>query len=383
MADLNKSTENSPLTVEFRISHLAGGFLDMSVPSYVGSMAGKDFLDTNDHTQDEITKILKAAGDLKRKFRKRVSTEYLPGRTLFMLFYNRSLRTRNSFEGGIYQLGGHAHFLSPSDVYTPTLPEDMVPYQTEAIADVGRVLSRYGDAIAIRVYGDAAKWVIGRGHRIIQEFARWSDIPVLNMEDDLYHPFQALADMKSMLEVQPKPRGKKFVVAYAYSGGLKPLAVPQSCVLIGTQFGMDVVLAHPKGFDLENSVIKAAEANTDRYGGSFEIVNDMKQAFEGADFVYPKAWSPKTFVPPYSATVNKEGASDYQNKFKDWICTQEMMDLTNKGKYMHCGPADRGQEATDEVIDNQAYSLYFEQAENRLHVQKAVMAMVMGSKRRR
>ena len=355
----------------------------MNVPSYVGSMAGEDFLDTNDHTQGEITKILKAADDLKGKFRKRVPTQYLPGRTLFMLFYNRSLRTRNSFEGGIYQLGGHAHFLSPSDVYTPTLPEDMVPYQTEAIADVGRVLSRYGDAIAIRVYGDAAKWVIGRGHRIIQEFARWSDIPVLNMEDDLYHPFQALADMKSILEVEPKPKGKKFVVAYAYSGGLKPLAVPQSSVLIGTQFGMDVVLAHPKGFDLEDGVIKAAKANTDRYGGSFEVVNDMKQAFEGADFVYPKAWSPKTFVPPYNKTVDKDGASEYQNKFKDWICTQEMMDLTNKGKYMHCGPADRGQEATDEVIDNQAYSLYFEQAENRLHVQKAVMAMVMGSKRRR
>jgi len=108
----------------------------------------------------------------------------------------------------------------------------------------------------------------------------------------------------------------------------------------------------------------------------------MKEAFEGADFVYPKAWSPKGFVPPYSNTVNKDAASEYQNRYKDWKCTQEMMDLTNKGKYMHCGPADRGQEATDEVIDSQKYSLYFEQAENRLHVQKAVMAMVMGSKRR-
>jgi len=355
----------------------------MSKPPYVGSMAGQDFLDTNDRSQEEIAKVLKAAEDLKTRFRRRTPTQYLPGRTLFMLFYNRSLRTRNSFEAGVYQLGGHAHFLSPSDVYTPTLPEDMVPYQTEAIADVGRVLSRYGDAVAIRVYGDAAKWVIGRGHRVIQEFAKWSEIPVLNMEDDLYHPFQALADMKAIVDVKPKPKGKKFVVSYAYSGGLKPLAVPQSCVLIGTQFGMDVVLAHPKGFDLEDSVIEAAKRNADKYGGSFEVVNDMRGAFEGADFVYPKAWSPKTFVPPYNKAVDKDGASEYQNKFKDWICTQEMMDLTNKGKYMHCGPADRGQEATDEVIDNKTYSLYFEQAENRLHVQKAVMAMVMGSKRKR
>ncbi len=354
----------------------------MSALSYVGSMGGKDFLNTNDYSQEEISEILRAADDLKDDFRKRMPTQYLPGRTLFMLFYNRSLRTRNSFEAGIYQLGGHAHFLSPSDMYTPTLPEDMVPYQTEAIADVARVLSRYGDAIAIRVYGDAAKWVIGRGHKIIQEFARWSDIPVLNMEDDVFHPFQALADMKTIIEVTPKPKGRKFVVSYAYSGGLKPLAVPQSCVLIGTQFGMDVVLAHPKGFELEDSLIKSAKENADRYGGHFEVVNDMKQAFEGADFVYPKAWSPKSFVPPYNKTVDKDGASAYQNKFKDWICTQEMMDLTNKGKYMHCGPADRGQEATDDVIDNKNYSVYFDQAENRLHVQKAVMTMVMGPKRK-
>lgn len=350
----------------------------MSVPSYVGSMKGKDFINTNDFTQEEIHAIIKAAMDLREKYWSRVPTNYLQGKTLFMLFYNRSLRTRNSFEAGMHQLGGHAHFLSPQDVYTPTLPEDMIPYQTEAIADVARVLSRYGDAIAIRIYGDAAKWVIGRGNRVIQEFAKWSTIPVLNMEDDIYHPFQALADMMAIMQVAPKPKGKKFVVSYAYSGGLKPLAVPQSCVLIGTQFGMDVVLAHPPGFELEDHVIKAAKENADRYGGSFTVVNDMKEAFRDADFVYPKAWSPKRFFPPYNSKVDKEGATEYQNRFKDWICTQELMDLTNKGKYMHCGPADRGQEVVDEVIDNPNYSLYFEQAENRLHVQKAVMSMVMG-----
>jgi len=350
----------------------------MSVPSYVGALRGKHFLNTNDYTQEEINTILEAAEDLKKKFRARIPTPYLRGRTLFMFFYNRSLRTRNSFEAGIYQLGGHAHFLSPQDVYTPTLPEDMIPYQTESIADVARVLSRYGDAIAIRIYGDAAKWHIGRGHRVVQEFAKWSSIPVLNMEDDLYHPFQALADILAIKSVAPNPSGKKFVVSYAYSGGLKPLAVPQSCILIGTQFGMDVVLAHPPGFELEDTVIQAARENADRYGGSFEITNDMREAFEGADFVYPKAWSPKKFFPPYSQTVDKEGAKEYQNKYKDWICTQELMDLTNKAKYMHCGPADRGQEVVDEVIDNPEYSLYFEQAENRLHVQKAVMAMTMG-----
>jgi ornithine carbamoyltransferase len=338
---------------------------------------GKDFLNTQDFTQEELKKLLEVAEDLKKKFKERTPTHYLPGRTLFMLFYNRSLRTRNSFEAGIYQLGGHAHFLSPQDVYTPTLPEDMVPYQTEAISDVARVLSRYGDAIAIRIYGDAAKWYIGRGHRVVEEFAKWADVPVLNMEDDLYHPFQALADVLTAKEAMPDLKGKKFVVSYAYSGGLKPLAVPQSEVLIATHFGMEVVLAHPPGFELEDQVISWAKENADRYGGSFKIVYDMKEAFEGADFVYPKAWSPKGFFLPYNQTVDKDGAKAYQSKFTEWITTRELLDVTNHAYYMHCGPADRGQEVTDEVLDEYDRSLYFKEAENRLHVQKAVMAMTL------
>ena len=124
---------------------------------------------------------------------------------------------------------------------------------------------------------------------------------------------------------------------------------------------------------MEDSVIKAAKENADKYGGSFEICYDMKEAFEGADFVYPKAWSPKQFVPPYNKTVDKEGAS----KFKNRMTTMELLDVTNKAHYIYCSPADRGQEATDEVLDTYKRSLYFEQAENRLHVQKAVIAMTM------
>ena len=350
--------------------------------SFVGLWKGKHFLDTNDFTQEEIRISLETSDVMRARHRAHKKDIHLIGKTLFMLFYNRSLRTRNSFEAGIYQLGGHAHFLSPRDVYTPALPEDMVAYQTEAVSDVSKVLSRYGDAIAIRIYGDAAKWIIGRGHLVVQEFARHATIPVLNTEDDMYHPFQALADAQTMKHSFPKLRGKRLVVSYAYSGGLKPLAVPQSEVLIGTQLGMDVVLAHPEGFELEDAILKAAKANADRYGGQFSIQNDMRTAFEGAHMVYPKAWSPKTFFPPHSDSPDKAGATAYQDKFKDWICTQELMDLTHDAKYMHCGPADRNQEVTEDVIDSD-YSLYFEQAENRLHVQKAIMALVMGDPPRR
>jgi N-acetylornithine carbamoyltransferase len=258
----------------------------LRLTSFVGLWSGKDFLDTNDFSQEEIKLVLDKADTLRRMFWAHKKHQYLSGKTLFMMFYNRSLRTRNSLEAGMYQLGGHAHFLSSHDVYTPALPEDMVAYQTEAISDVGRVLSRYGNAIAIRIYGDAAKWNIGKGHKVVQEFAKHATIPVLNMEDDMYHPFQALADAQTMRQAIPKLKGKRLVVSYAYSGGLKPLAVPQSEVLIGTQLGMDVVLAHPKGFELKDSVLEASKANSDRYGGRFTVVNDMKMAFEGADGSY-------------------------------------------------------------------------------------------------
>lgn len=349
----------------------------MNNPEYVGALSGKNFLTTQDFDKNQLTSILDAADDLKKKLKKREITDYCARRTLFLMFYNSSLRTRNSFESGIYQLGGDSNFLSPDDVYEPTLPEDMVPYETESISDVARVLSRYGDALAIRIYGDASKWTIGRGRRVIQEFAKWSDIPVLNMEDDMYHPFQALADMQTAREAERKLEDKKFVVSYAYSGGLKPLAVPQSVTLAATHFGMDVTLAHPQGFELEDEVIKSAEENSKKQNGKFEITNDMEEAFNGADFIYPKAWSPKQFFPPHNNEVDKEKAKEYQKQYQNWTVDKKTLEKTNNPYYMHCGPADRGQEVTDEVLDEYEKSLYFEQAENRLHVQKAVMAMTM------
>ncbi len=354
----------------------------VDLPWYVGYFSGKHWLRNTDYSIDDIFKVLEAARDLKNKFHLGVETPYLRGKTLYMIFYNKSLRTRNSFQTGIYQLGGQGIYISPDQVYAPTLPEDMVPYQTEAIRDVARVLSRYGDGIAIRIYGKPAKWIIGRGHRIIEEFAKWSSVPVLNMEDDLYHPFQALADAMAALEALGWPkdlRGKKFVVSYAYSGGLKPLAVPQSVALIAAMLGADVYIAHPPGFELLDDIMNKVKEYTQHWGSEFKIVYDMDEAFEGATFVYPKAWSPKNFFPPFSSDgkVHEEEAKEYQAKFKNWIVTMERLEKAGKPYYMHCGPADRGQEVTDEVLDSYEKSLYFEEAENRLHVQKAVMSMVM------
>ncbi|WP_276814630.1 ornithine carbamoyltransferase [Desulfurococcus amylolyticus] len=351
-------------------------------PWFVGYLKGKDWLSNYDYDIDTIFKVLQAAKELKQMYHSGArKVNWLEGKMLYLIFYNKSLRTRNSFQTGVYQLGGQATYISPDQVYAPTLPEDMVPYQTEAISDVARVLSRYGDGIAIRIYGDAAKWVIGRGHRIIREFAKWADIPVLNMEDDVWHPFQSLADAQAALEALGWPRdlrGKKVVVSYAYSGGLKPLAVPQDVASMFALLGADVYVAHPPGFELMDEAMQIAKKYAEHWGSEFKIVHDMDEAFEGATIVYPKAWSPKGFFPPYNNVVDKDGAKAYQDKFKNWIVTMERLEKAGKPYYMHCGPADRGQEVTDEVLDSYEKSLYFEEAENRLHVQKAVMSMVMG-----
>jgi len=348
------------------------------------SFRGKDFITLLDWTREEIETILDVALELKRRFALGEPHDHiLRGKTLFMIFYNMSLRTRNSFEAGMTQLGGHAHFLEPGKIYTPALPGKEVAYTTERVSDVARVLSRMGHAISIRCYGDPVDWVYGAANEMIRNFAYWADIPVLNMECDKYHPFQALADILTVKEKFGGFSGVKFVMSWAYSPSIhKPRAVPQSAIIAATMMGMDVVLAHPKGFELDPEVLKACEENTRRYGGSFEVVNDMREAFRGAHVVYPKSW---TAVPMFKPPVGEDSPEKTKELFeanKDWICDVEKMKLAHpEAIYMHCLPCDRGFEVTDEVIDKTEgpgwRSVVFDEAENRLHVQKAVMALTM------
>jgi N-acetylornithine carbamoyltransferase len=340
------------------------------------TLRGRDFLTWLDFSRDEIDAMLDAAHDLKRKFIRREPHKVLEDQTLHMLFYNTSLRTRNSFEAGMTQLGGHAHFLQPGAVYTPALKGEEVAYSTERISDVARVLAEMGDAIAIRIYGKPTGWEYGKGHRIIREFAEWSKVPVINMEDDKYHPCQALADVMTMQEkLGHNLQGKKFVMSWAYSGSVaKPLAVPQSAIISAAMMGMDVTLAHPEGLDLDPEVLRSTEQLAARHGGGFRIVHDMDEAFRDAVVVYPKAWT----VQPTdgSGTMDEAKAKAVFEANKDWICTEEKMKRTDDAIYMHCLPADRDMEVTDEVIDGPR-SVIIEEAANRLHGQKGMMALIM------
>ena len=338
-------------------------------------LKGRDFITWLDFDREDIETILDTAFDLKRKWIRGEPHRLLHDKTLFMLFYNTSLRTRNSFEAGMTQLGGHAHFLQPGAVYTPALPGEEVAYSTERIADVARVLAEMGHGIAIRIYGKPTGWLYGKGDLIVREFARWARIPVINMEDDKYHPCQALADVMTMMEKLGDLRGKKFVMSWAYSGSVaKPLAVPQSAIIGASYFGMDITLAHPKGLDLDPEILAAAEKNAKRYGGSFKIVHDMDEAFKDADVVYPKAW---TVQPTDGKTpMDPEKAKAIFEANRHWICDQKKMELTNDAIYMHCLPADRGMEVTDEVIDG-PNSVIIEEAGNRLHAQKGLLALLL------
>ncbi len=343
------------------------------------SFRGRDFLSEIDYSREEIETILDTALELKRRRAiGEVHDHILRSRTLFMIFYNLSLRTRNSFEAGMTQLGGHAHYLDPDKIYSPALKGKEKAFATERVSDVARVLSRMGDAISIRCFGNPVDWVYGGGHAMMREFARWSDIPVINMECDKYHPCQGLADILTVKEKFGTFKGIKFLMSWAYSPSLaKPRSVPQSAALYATMMGMDVTLAYPPGMELDDEVIAASKANAERYGGSFRIEHDFEHALKGAHVVYPKAWPPAVFFAPPVGTRDEPAARKIFDSHKDWICDQEHMRLADpEAIYMHCLPCDRDFEVTDEVIDG-PQSAVFDEAENRLHVQKAVMSLNM------
>jgi len=349
------------------------------------TLRGRDFIKEIDFTREEIETILGVTEELKQDFAMgKYHDQLLRSKTLFMLFYNQSLRTRNSFEAGMTQLGGHAHFLDPDKIYTPALEGQEIAYTTERVSDVARVLSRMGHAISLRCYGDPVDWEYGAAHALLQEFTRWSEIPVLNMEDDIYHPFQGLADIFTVKEKFGGFDGINFTMSWAYSPSVhKPRAVPHSAILYASMMGMNVTLAHPEGMELDPEITAQCREYAEMSdGGSFTVTNDFKEGAENAHVFYPKAWCPSVLFKPPVGEGDPEKAQDVFDQHKDWKCTADIMEIADDNAiYMHCLPADRGFEVSNNVIDKTSgkgwLSAAFDEAENRLHVQKAVMSLIM------
>jgi len=318
---------------------------------------GKDMITTQEWTKDEIDTVLDLALDLKRSRAVGREHAYLRDKVLAMLFFFTSTRTRASFEAGIAQLGGHGAFI---DSTTTQISHG------DTAKEIGEIYGRYFDGIAIR----QCDWNFG--NKYITEVAEASRVPILNMQCDVYHPFQILADLMTIIEKKGDPRGKTIAVSYAYASSYqKPLSVPQSLILLMSRYGMNVRLVHPPEFKLMRDIVQQAADNAKASGGSFEIMDDMDAGFKDADILYPKSWG------CWVTTEDEAESVEIGKQYADWITDERRMALAKKDAiYMHCLPADRNIEVTDGVIDG-PQSVVYDEAENRLHAQKAVMALTM------
>jgi N-acetylornithine carbamoyltransferase len=320
-------------------------------------LRGRDMITTQEWTRDELETVFDVARDLKRKRALKEPHAYLRDEVLAMLFFFSSTRTRASFEAGMAQLGGHAQFIESKSTQIA---------HGDTATEIGEILGRYNDGIAIR----QVDW--GVGNTYIRNVAAASRTPVLNMQCDWYHPFQAMADMLTIMEHKGDPRHVTIDVSWAYAKTYqKPLSVPQSLILLATRFGMNVRLTRPPEFKLMDQVMGQAEDNAREAGGSFEVMEDFDQGTTGADVVYAKSWGAML------TTEDEAESAEIGSHYTDWITDERRMALANPGAiFMHPLPAERNIEVTDGVIDG-PQSAVFDQAENRLHVQKAVMALTM------
>ena len=318
---------------------------------------GRDMITTQEWTKDELDTVIDVALDLKRRRALGEEHSLLRDKVLAMLFFFSSTRTRASFEAGMAQLGGHAMFLDSTATQIG---------HGDTWKEIGEILGRYDDGIAIR----QVDWEIG--NKYIRAVADASRTPVLNMQDDWYHPFQALADLLTVIEKKGDPRKLTVNVSYAYAASYqKPVSVAQSEILLMTRYGANVRLTRPPEFKLQPEVIAQATENAKKYHGSFEIIENFEEGMAGADVVYAKSWGSML------TTSDHEESAKISEKYTDWIVDERRMDMADEDAiYMHPLPADRNIEVTDAVIDG-PHSVVFDQAENRLHVQKAVMALTM------
>jgi N-acetylornithine carbamoyltransferase len=320
-------------------------------------LRGRDMITTQEWSRSELDTVFSVAADLKRRRALGEPHALLRDEVLAMLFFFSSTRTRASFEAGMAQLGGHAQFIESRSTQIA---------HGDTAKEIGEILGRYNDGIAIR----HVDW--GEGNAYLRAVAAASRVPVLNMQCDVYHPFQALADVFTIMERFGDPAGRTLDVSWAYASSYqKPLSVPQSLILLATRFGMNVRLARPPEFTLMPEIVEQAAANAAGAGGSFQVLDDFGEGARGADVVYAKSWGAML------TTTDPEESARIGAGYRNWMVDDTVMNLAARDAiYMHPLPADRNLEVTDSVIDGPQSAVY-DQAENRLHVQKAVMALTM------
>ena len=329
----------------------------------------RDFLTTGDWTRAELDQLIDSALRFKNG---PATSPALAGRSIALVFFNPSLRTRASMQVGIYEMGGHAVVLEPGGT-SWTLEHRqgavMDGDKTEHIAEFVRVLGRYCVAIGVRTFAALKDWEEERLDPILNAFAKYSSVPIINLESAMHHPCQALADMMTINE-RLGPWRKRVLLTWAWHPKLLPMAVPNSFALAAAQMGHDLVIAHPPGYELDDELLAAIQQQS---AGGITITNDIDEAFAGAQVVYAKSWGSREFY----GRGEEEIAARLRYREK-WIVDEQKMARTNDGIFMHCLPVRRNVIVTDAVIDS-PQSAVIDEAENRLHVQKAIMARLLAN----
>lgn len=335
-------------------------------------MHKKDFISGTELSQKELKQLIDLAISMK-------AGEGVPShddKILTLIFANPSLRTRLSFESGMKKMKGGVNVLSSGDTWNFEYEEGAIMNadKQEHIKEAARVMSRYTDLLGIRkselittgsAHGNAS-WAELREDQAVKKLAEYATVPVINMESNMFHPCQSLADMMTMFENFGEVAKKKYVLTWAPHIKALPLATPHSQLLMPTIFGMDVTLAHPAGFELDDEVVAMAQQKAQESGGSLKITNDQNAAFEGADVIVAKSWASLKFFGDW------EAESKHRAQFQDWTVDAKKMSLTNSAIFMHCLPVRRNVVVSDEVLDSEK-SVVIEEAENRMWSQMALI----------
>ncbi|KXB01581.1 ornithine carbamoyltransferase [candidate division MSBL1 archaeon SCGC-AAA261F17] len=329
---------------------------------------GRDLITSQEWSKEEIDATIELAKKLKRQYYEGTLGDPLKEQTFFMLFYNTSTRTRASFEAAMTALGGHAQFV---DVSTTRVGEGEMP------KDVARMYERYGHGLGIRILESAVGYVYGRGNEFIRKYAENCDVPVISLADDKYHPCQGLADLLTVQEKIPDYQGKKYVISWAYSDKVRSWGSVQEEAMLMSRYGIDVTIAAPEGFELDQEIIDTCRKNAKGSGANFETTNDLDGALEDAHIVFPRSWASHKCMMDGIKKFGKEREQKLHENYVDWKLTQERLDLMDDDAIMmHVLPVFRGQEASDEVVDG-PHSIIYDQAENRLHAQTAILTQTM------
>lgn len=329
-----------------------------------------NFLTTADLTKDALEQLIQSALRFKSGGD---HSKPLAGRSVALVFFNPSLRTRASMQIGVYELGGNAVVLEPGGTsWTLEHREGVLmdADKTEHVAEFVRVLGRYAAAIGVRTFAALQNWEEERTDPILKAFTKYSEVPVINLESAMHHPCQATADMMTIREKLGEGR-KKVLLTWAWHPKPLPMAVPNSFALGAAQMGHDLVIANPEGYDLDDELMGTIRQQVAAAGGSVRLTSDVETAFEGVEVVYAKSWGSKAF---YGAP-EKDVAERAEYRVK-WIVDEPKMARTDSALFMHCLPVRRNVIVTDAVIDSSA-SVVIDEAENRLHVQKAIMAKLV------